>query len=82
MSDTTQMTVRKFCMTKTDPFQLVVIRKGGWIIATAYIDVEDLFRLPSDIAQAPVADHSYGFLDVADPYGQTHSTPCVYIDIA
>lgn len=81
MSNETRMTVREFCLYKTEPFQLVVICQGGYAVATAWIDTEDLFRLPPDIAETPVIDHSHGFIDVVNPYNEKIRVPCVQVDI-
>lgn len=81
MNDAHQMTVREFCVYKTEVHQLVAIRYRGYIIATAWIDSEDLFKLPNDIAKRPVLESSYGFLNVSGPSEDEHRVPCVFLDI-
>lgn len=39
------MTVGEFCRTKTQAKELCVIRQDGWIVASAWIDYEDLFAI-------------------------------------
>ena len=46
------MTVSEYCRHETGVRELVIIRKGGWTCCAAYIDHEDLFRLPGDLARA------------------------------
>ena len=43
------MTVIQYCRHEAKWRELVIIRKGGWVTCSAYIDHEDLFRLPLDI---------------------------------
>ena len=47
----------------------------------AYIDCEDLFRLPPDYTHADVIDSSYGHIKVLDHRGVYVSVPCTYLDI-
>mgnify|MGYP003244859676 CR=1 FL=1 len=42
------MTVIQYCREKTEVRELVIIRSGGYERCVAYIDCEDLFRLPPD----------------------------------
>lgn len=45
------MTVIQYCREKTNVSELVIIREGGWVTCAAFIDHEDLFRLPPSIAR-------------------------------
>lgn len=47
----------------------------------AYVDCEDLFRLPPDYTHADVIDSSYGHIKVLDHRGAYVSVPCTYLDI-
>lgn len=47
------MTVIEYCRHETRVYELVIIRAGGRVRCSAYIDHEDLFRLPLDIGRAP-----------------------------
>lgn len=64
-----------------DVRELVVIRSGGYERCVAYIDCEDLFRLPPDYTHADVIDSSYGHIKVLDHRGVYVSVPCTYLDI-
>ena len=75
------MTVIEYCLTKTEVHELVIIRSGGYRTCAAFIDYEDLFRLPPDIANAEVMDAGHGFIAVAGPANTSCNTPCVYLDI-
>lgn len=75
------MTVIEYCREKTEVRQLVIIRAGGWVSCAAYIDCEDLFRLPPNIAHADVIDSSYDYIKVLDHQGAYVSVPCTYLDI-
>lgn len=41
------MTVSEYCRHETGVRELVIIRKGGWTCCAAYIDHEDLLRIPT-----------------------------------
>lgn len=75
------MTVRMWCESVPLAGSLVIIRRGGWKVAAAYIDNEDLFRLPSDIAEATVLEWSDGEITLTDSYGVSHNAPCIFLDI-
>ena len=60
------MTVSEYCRHETGVRELVIIRKGGWTCCAAYIDHEDLFRLPGDIARADVIESSWSGYDELD----------------
>lgn len=75
------MTVIEYCRTKTEVNELVIIRSCGYRTCAAFIDYEDLFRLPPDIANAEVMDAGRGFIAVAGPANTSCNTPCVYLDI-
>jgi len=75
------MTVIQYCLHETDVRELVVIRSGGYERCVAYVDCEDLFRLPPDYTHADVIDSSYGHIKVLDHRGAYVSVPCTYLDI-
>lgn len=75
------MTVIEYCREKTEVSELVIIRVGGYVTCAAYIDYEDLFRLPADIAEAEVTDAHRGSIVVAGPANTSCYAPCVYLDI-
>lgn len=75
------MTVIEYCRHETRVSELVIIRAGGRVRCSAYIDHEDLFRLPSDIAEAEVIRAKRSCIDVATRAGGAWSAPCVYLDI-
>lgn len=76
------MTVREFCMKKTQVNELVVIRDCGWIVATAWIDYEDIFRLPEKTSQLEVISDEWGTINVVTEHGDDISIPCHYINAA
>ena len=75
------MTVIEYCRHETGVRELVIIRAGGYTCCAAYIDHEDLFRLPPDIAHADVIESSYDHIKVLDHEGTYVSVPCTYLDI-
>lgn len=48
------MTVGEFCRTKTQAKELCVIRQDGWIVASAWIDYEDLFAIAPRVREEEV----------------------------
>lgn len=75
------MTVIEYCRHETKVSELVIIRTGGRVRCSAYIDHEDLFRLPPDIANAEAIRSKRSCIAVATRAGGAWSAPCVYIDI-
>lgn len=75
------MTVREFCMKKTQVNELVVIRDCGWIVATAWIDYEDIFRLPEKTSQLEVISDSWGTIPILNQNGNVIDVGCHYIDV-
>ena len=75
------MTVRDFCLHRTEAMQLCVIRDGGWIRETVWIDHEDLFRISNESKGKRVKRSEYGTLPVVGHDGKTVKVPCVYIEV-
>lgn len=75
------MTVIEYCRERTEVNELVIIRRWGYTTCAAYIDHEDLFRLPPDIAEAEVTDAHRAAIVVAGPANTSCYAPCVYLDI-
>lgn len=75
------MTVIQYCREKTNVRELVIIREGGWVTCAAFIDHEDLFRLPPSIARAEVIGEECGQIRLANREGGFEDAPCVYLDI-
>ena len=75
------MTVIQYCREEAKWRDLVIIRDNGWVRCSAYIDHEDLFRLPLDIANAEVVGAGRGWIRLANRSGGLEDAPCVYLDI-
>lgn len=73
------MKVREFCMKKTQARELCVIREGGWIVSSAWIDYEDLFAIHSNIACKKVKSDEWGTLSIVTEHGDKIDIPCHYI---
>lgn len=71
------MTVIEYCREKTEVRELVVIRSGGYERCVAYVDCEDLFRLPPDYTHADVIDFSRDHIKVLDHQGTYLTLPIV-----
>lgn len=75
------MKLGEFLLKRTQTHELCVIRESGWIIATCWIDHEDLFRLPEDLWNRSISCQEWGMLLVVDNFGEKTKIPCHYIDI-
>lgn len=75
------MIVIEYCREKTEVGELVIIREGGWVTCAAYIDYEDLFRLPPDINRREVIGAERGWIKLVSPASGACNAPCVYLDI-
>lgn len=75
------MTVSEYCRHEAKWRELVIIRHGGWTYCAAYIDHEDRFRLPPDIAEAEVVRATRGYIDIETHGCGAWGVPCTYLDI-
>ena len=75
------MTVRDFCLKKTQAHELVVIRDAGWIVASVWIDYEDIFLLPERIKEKEVRRDEWGTLSIITKHGDEIEVPCHYLDV-
>lgn len=67
------MKLYDYLRTQTSAEELCTITEGGWIVATAWIDHEDLFshNLPRGLANKEVVKAKFSTLIVRD---ESHST--------
>ena len=76
------MTLKEFLRNKTQMHELCAIRDHGYIVATVWIDSEDLWRIPQDYANCKVVRDTWGTLPVVR---QTNNVvdyaPCHCIDV-
>ena len=70
-----------FLKTKTRAYELCVIRENGWIIATCWVDSEDLFLIPNSLYDKFVKSHAWGYLPIVNENGAKIKVPCHYIDL-
>lgn len=75
------MTVIEYCRHETKVHELVIIREGGYERCVAYIDCEDLFRLPPDINRREVIGAERSWIKLASPANGPCNAPCLYLDI-
>ena len=73
--------VKNFLLHKTKVGELCVIRDSCWIVATCWIDAEDLFVIPPRYADREVKSDSWGLLTVVDEIGTKNKVPCHFIDV-
>ena len=65
------MKLYEYLRKKTEARELCVIREGGWTVATAYIDYEDLFQVPAHLGEMEVLKDSFDTLTVRDNKNST-----------
>lgn len=75
------MKLSKFLLHETKALELCVIRDGGWIVATCWIDYEDLFRIPPDLADREVKGNKWGYLPIVNENKEKLKIPCHYVDV-
>lgn len=75
------MKLFEFLRHKTNANELCVIREGGWIIDTCWIDYEDLFLVHPKIADKEVKKDEWDYLPVVNENNAKIKIPCHYIDI-
>lgn len=74
------MNVKEFLLRHTNVKELCVLRHGGYVIATVWIDYEDLFEIPPNIALKEVKGNEWGTLPIITEHGDKIAVPCHYID--
>lgn len=75
------MILNDFIRHKTNARELCVIRDCGWIVATCWIDNEDLCLINQNLVYKEVLKDSWGTLLVVNEHNDEVRIPCHYIDI-
>lgn len=73
------MTLREFLRTKTNELELCAICEDGWIVATCWIDYEDLFHIPPRLADREVKNDKWEELSIVNENNASIIVPCHYI---
>lgn len=76
-----EITLRDFLHNKTHVRELCVIRGEGWIVGTCWIDCEDLFAIPHNLADKVVKGDKWGYLTIVDENNDCTKIPCHYVDV-
>lgn len=80
LKDPTEITVREFCLHKTQATELCVLCDEGWIVGTVWIDHEDIFRIPDSLKDAIVKSDYWGELTIVNALGEKMQVPAHFID--
>lgn len=77
------MKLSEFLLKKTQALELCVIRESGWIVASYYIDHEDLFDryLSHELRNMEVKGDQWGVINIKLKDGKVIQIPCHYIDV-
>lgn len=70
-----------FLRNKTNVKELCVIRDSGWIVASCWIDYEDLFYIPSRLVDKVVEKDEWGYLPIVNENNAEIKIPCHYVDV-
>lgn len=70
-----------FLRDKTNVKELCVIRDSGWIVASCWIDYEDLFYVPSRLVDKVVRKDEWGYLPIVNENNAEIKIPCHYVDV-
>lgn len=70
-----------FLQNKTNVKELCVIRDSGWIVASCWIDYEDLFHIPSRLVDKVVKKDEWGYLPIVNENNAEIKIPCRYVDV-
>lgn len=75
------MILKEFLWKNTYAKELCVIRENGWIVASCWIDYEDLFYIPSKLANEEVKGDKWDYLSIVNENNAEIQIPCHYIDV-
>ena len=75
------MKLREFLLKKTNVKELCVIRDSGYIVASCWIDYEDLFHIPYKLADKVVKNDEWGYLSIVNENNAEIKIPCHYVDV-
>lgn len=83
ISQSCPISLSEFLKHKTEVKELCVIREDGWIVATFWIDYEDLFMryIDNKIGSKPVKKDEWGWLPIVNEDNGNMEVRCHYIDI-
>lgn len=76
-----KMTVMDFLRNETKPLELCVIRDEGYIVASCWIDYEDIFMIPDSLASKRVKSTEWGTLSTVNKNGFAKYVECHFIDV-
>jgi hypothetical protein len=68
-----------FLRHKTSANELCAICESGWVVATVWIDYEDLFIVPKRLRDRKVIKHQWEDLPIVDSLGNKLNIPCHFI---
>lgn len=77
------MKLSEFLLKKTQALELCVIRESGWIVATYFIDHEDLFDryLDNRLGNMEVKKDKWDYLTIVNENGAKIQIWCHFIDV-
>ena len=70
-----------FLRHETNVYELCAICEDGYIVATCWIDHEDLFIIPPRLANKDIRRDYWGTLPIVTENNNKMYVPCHYIDV-
>lgn len=77
------MTLSKFLLSKTNIHELCIVTEDGYIVATFWIDYEDLFceYLDNRLAKMEVKSDKWDYLSIVNENNSTIKVPAHFINL-
>lgn len=77
------MTLSKFLLTQTEAHELCVVTEDGYIVATFWIDYEDLFcrYLDNRLAKMEVKSDKWDYLSIVNENNAAIKVPAHFINL-
>ena len=75
------MRLFEFLRTQTNARELCVIREDGWIVASCWIDYEDLFHIPNRLANKTIKRDEWNYIPIVNENNEAIRIPCHYVDV-
>lgn len=73
--------LKRFLWKKTNVHELCVIREHGYIVASCWIDHENLFCIPPTLKDRKVKNDEWGYITIVNENNASIKIPCHYVDV-
>lgn len=73
--------VKDYIEFKVHIHELIVIRRGGYVVATCWVDQDGKCKPPKDVLNQTVKKESWGTLEIVNEKADALKMPCRFLDI-